>query len=301
MLVSVVIPAFNAAPFIEETLESVIRQSAVTSEIIVVNDGSTDNTCELVSRYGARVRLINQSNCGVSAARNLGVSHSTGEWIAFLDADDLWSASKLSRQLEVVNGRENVDVVHSWYRFIGDCNAIPEPPSEWTCNQYTTRAMLVNTMLPSCIMVRRSRCVPFRQWADVAADKVFVSDLLLYGARFHFLNEPLTLYRKHNAAMTRVIGAMSRSLDQKLRWARDVLAQVNEQRGDLVVSELLHWRAKEVEAQKWLRRWDRYWELRRDLARRWPASMSVPQVLKERVWPRWAYAVRDRVGHFIGR
>jgi glycosyltransferase involved in cell wall biosynthesis len=108
--ISVIIPAFNSAGTIGRALDSVIAQSHRAHEIIVVNDGSADNTCAVVRRYGAGVCLIDAPHGGASLARNRGIEASTGEWIAFLDADDHWKANKLYTQLRSAE-RENVDVV----------------------------------------------------------------------------------------------------------------------------------------------------------------------------------------------
>ena len=100
-LVSIVIPAYNAAPFIAETLESVLAQTHVHREIIVVDDGSTDGTETRVAPYLGRIRYTRQANAGAAAARNAGLRMASGDYIAFLDADDLWVAEKLEVQLRV--------------------------------------------------------------------------------------------------------------------------------------------------------------------------------------------------------
>ena len=98
--VDVIIPAFNAARFIEDALHSVLQQSWLPGKIIVVDDGSTDDTAERVRGVGsARIELLSVEHGGVSRARNIGVKRSTADYVAFLDADDRWLAKKLERQL----------------------------------------------------------------------------------------------------------------------------------------------------------------------------------------------------------
>lgn len=97
--VSVVIPAYNAAATIEKTLDSILAQTIAVGEIIVVDDGSSDATCEIVARYGDQVRVISQANAGPAAARNHGIRESQFDWIALLDADDTWLPEKLAHQL----------------------------------------------------------------------------------------------------------------------------------------------------------------------------------------------------------
>ncbi|MDF0698538.1 glycosyltransferase family A protein [Rhizobium sp. MC63] len=105
-LVSVVIPAFNASRYIELTLRSVVCQTYQNLEIIVVNDGSTDDTAKMVeqaARADSRIRLLSTSNRGVAAARNTGIRESAGRYVAFLDADDLWHQTKIEKQVNALS------------------------------------------------------------------------------------------------------------------------------------------------------------------------------------------------------
>lgn len=95
MKVSVVIPCYNCAGSIAETLESILSQSYRDVEIVAVDDGSKDSTAEVLATFADRIKVIAQPNSGVSIARNTGVQHATGDWVAFCDADDLWRADKL--------------------------------------------------------------------------------------------------------------------------------------------------------------------------------------------------------------
>ncbi|MHB1203953.1 MAG: glycosyltransferase family 2 protein, partial [Rhodospirillaceae bacterium] len=103
-VVSTVVPALNAARFIKRAIDSALAQGIAESEIIVVDDGSTDETCRIVESYRARgVRLVRHAQRrGASAARNTGIAAARGEYVAFLDADDEWLPEKLSRQLAVI-------------------------------------------------------------------------------------------------------------------------------------------------------------------------------------------------------
>ncbi|MBW3584474.1 MAG: glycosyltransferase family 2 protein [Cyanobacteria bacterium 0813] len=117
-LVSVIIPAYNAEPFIEETLTSVLAQTYPAIEVLVVDDGSQDRTPEIVEKIGkkdSRVQLLKQQNAGVAAARNLGIQKSRGEYIAPIDADDIWYPENIEKQVEcMLEGGEEVGVVYSW-------------------------------------------------------------------------------------------------------------------------------------------------------------------------------------------
>jgi glycosyltransferase involved in cell wall biosynthesis len=98
--VSCIVPVFNGERFLAEALESILDQTHQPVEVIVVDDGSTDDTPSVVATFGDRVRYVYQDNAGPAAARNRGIQESQGEFIAFLDADDLWEKTKLERQLD---------------------------------------------------------------------------------------------------------------------------------------------------------------------------------------------------------
>ncbi len=102
-MISVVIPAYNAGGFIKRTIDSVLAQTYRDYEVIVVDDGSTDNTAEAVKSYAGKIRYIYQENAGDGPARNTGIRAAKGDWIAFLDHDDEWLPEKLRLQMELLN------------------------------------------------------------------------------------------------------------------------------------------------------------------------------------------------------
>ena len=114
--VSCVVPVFNGARFLAEALESILGQTHPPFETIVVDDGSTDATPDVVRSYGDRVVYIRQENRGPAAARNTGLKRSSGEFLSFLDADDLWHQEKLSRQLARFEARPELELSMAWQR-----------------------------------------------------------------------------------------------------------------------------------------------------------------------------------------
>lgn len=113
--VTVVIPAYNAMRYLPETMETALAQTFTDFEVLVVNDGSTDNTAEWVSQVtDPRVRIVSQENKGLAGARNTGIAHAKGEYIAYLDADDLWEPTKLEKQVRCLDENPEVGLVYTW-------------------------------------------------------------------------------------------------------------------------------------------------------------------------------------------
>lgn len=117
-LVSIIIPCYNAAPWIAATIESALAQTWPEIEIIVVDDGSTDQSREVIKRYaGPKVRTIFQKNSGAAAARNAGLKPAQGDFIQFIDADDLISPGKISAQIRLLTGHAPAIATCAWGRF----------------------------------------------------------------------------------------------------------------------------------------------------------------------------------------
>ncbi|RUT02709.1 hypothetical protein DSM106972_056290 [Dulcicalothrix desertica PCC 7102] len=113
--VSVIIPAYNAEKTIRETINSVLEQTYSNLELILINDGSTDETLELINEVkDSRLQVFSYPNGGLSMARNRGITHATGEYISFIDADDLWTYDKLELQLEAFKKSPEAGVAYSW-------------------------------------------------------------------------------------------------------------------------------------------------------------------------------------------
>jgi glycosyltransferase involved in cell wall biosynthesis len=118
--VSVIIPTYNYGRFISEAIESVLAQTRAPKEIIVVDDGSTDDTAEVVARFGTKVRYVRQENAGVCAARNRGVGESDADLIAFLDADDVYVPTSLEKQVARFDEADDIGLVHCGLRVFDD-------------------------------------------------------------------------------------------------------------------------------------------------------------------------------------
>jgi glycosyltransferase involved in cell wall biosynthesis len=149
-LVSVVVPAYNAERFLDQTLRSVRAQTHRALDIVVIDDGSTDGTSALVERHQAedpRIRLITQPNFGVGAARNAGIANALGSYIAPIDADDLWHPLKIERQLQMLkNSGRNVGLVYTWCKVIDEDGRVVSTRSKPTAEGDVLAQMCVGNL-----------------------------------------------------------------------------------------------------------------------------------------------------------
>ncbi|MFA3790732.1 glycosyltransferase family 2 protein [Aliiglaciecola sp. SL4] len=161
--VSVIIPAYNASALIKPTLESVVNSTLTDFEVIVIDDGSSDNTFEVASNIDPRIQVIRQKNAGMSASRNKGIELSKGEFIALLDADDIWHPQKLEFQVNALNSNSQFDFCFteftSWHGennqdfSVSKRSASIEPSlTGWIYH----KMLLTNWALPSSVMFRKT-------------------------------------------------------------------------------------------------------------------------------------------------
>ncbi len=138
--ISVIIPAYNAEDTIKETINSVLNQTFTDFELIVVNDGSQDSTLEVISSISdSRIRVFSYSNAGLAATRNRGISQARGEYISFIDADDLWTPDKLEAQLAALKTSTQAAVAYSWTDWIDESGQFLRPGGHinWNGNVYS--------------------------------------------------------------------------------------------------------------------------------------------------------------------
>lgn len=238
-LVSIVIPAFNAADTLGETLASVSRQTYDNLDIIVIDDGSTDQTSALVEDYclrDPRARLIRQPNGGVASARNRGIDASQGAFVAFIDADDLWHPTKIAKQLKVLTTEGGkVALVYSPFRIIDvDGRVLASPPrfgaSGWVLYRHFHLNLIGNG---SSILVRKDVLEEVGGFDPVLrnAGAEGCEDLLLQlriAARYQFGEVPeyLVGYRRHPKSMSSNVDQMLRSGALAMRIALSECAGV---------------------------------------------------------------------------
>jgi glycosyltransferase involved in cell wall biosynthesis len=215
--VSVVIPAFNADAFIGETIRSVLAQTRRDLEIFVVDDGSSDTTREIVAAFGPPVRLLQQQRGGPARARNAGARASAGTWLAFLDADDLWTPDKLERQVDRAVETGAAMVVTDRIN-IGDRGSLPQRQSDIQplADGDIFEALLAgNFITTSTVLLRRDA---FEAAGGFGEDPVLPPaedwDFWLRVAHDHRVAacpEPLVYYRHHRAGISRNVQRMNAS------------------------------------------------------------------------------------------
>jgi glycosyltransferase involved in cell wall biosynthesis len=158
--VSVIIPTYNCAHYLEQAIESAMNQTYRDLEIIVLDDGSTDNTSEVVRKYGTDIRYIRQANAGLPAARNRAIESSSGEFLAFLDSDDWWEPSKLAEQVPILEGDPELGLIYTDLRVVHDDGEII--PSFLASRPLATsgyvfdRLLQSGFILPSTVLMRRT-------------------------------------------------------------------------------------------------------------------------------------------------
>lgn len=147
-IISVVIPVYNGEKTIQETIESVLNQTFSEFELIVINDGSQDSTLEIVSNIkDTRLRIFSYSNAGLSASRNRGISQAVGDYISFIDADDLWSQDKLESQFQALQTNSQAAVAYSWTNSINELGEFSRRGSHYTVNGNVYANLLIFNFL----------------------------------------------------------------------------------------------------------------------------------------------------------
>lgn len=149
--ISVIIPVYNAADFLEETLHTVFNQTYQPAEVIIIDDGSTDQTAAIIQNMDYPIRYIFQENAGSAAACNVGIRSANYDWIAFLDHDDIWHPQKLEQQVALLQEQPNTSVVFSWVDFFYD-----KKLTATASKKYELPARPMKGFLRSCILFNQS-------------------------------------------------------------------------------------------------------------------------------------------------
>jgi len=226
--VSIIIIFYNAGKFINEAIQSVINQSYINWELLLIDDGSVDQSTSIAKEYSIKYEKIfyfeheEHSNRGMSASRNLGIQNAKNEWIAFLDADDVWLPDKLSEQLAIVKLLPDIDLIYGntieWYSWDKSLNIKDQiHDRHYITNEIIYPPLLLyknrpfgqfSQPLPSGILIKKTLIdkvggfeEQFKSWND---DLAFFLKVYLSGKTF-IANKVWLKYRKHDCSQTQQI------------------------------------------------------------------------------------------------
>lgn len=206
-LISVIIPAYNAEKTIKRTIESVLNQTFSDFEIIIVNDGSQDSTVEIASSFSdSRIKVFSYPNAGAAVGRNRGFSHAVGEFIAFLDADDLWTSDKLEAQLKALQNNSKAGVAYSWADIIDECDRFICLGSHITANGnvYAQLLLVCFVVSGSNPLIRRQAFVDVGGFDESLPASQDYDLYLRLAARYDYVAvpSPQVLYRLSTTGMS---------------------------------------------------------------------------------------------------
>ena len=213
--VSVIIPAYNAETFLAEAIDSVLSQGHDPLEVIVVDDGSTDRTAGVASGYGPQVRLLQQPNGGIGSARNAGIDAATGDLLAFLDADDLWTDGALEARLALLEAQPALDgafgLVENFYDDVSDERFEVK-------TEVIARGQVAGTLL-----VRREAFLKAGMFTEVRLGEFIEWYARALDAGLRFDTAPLVILRRrvHGASTT----ATARDRTAYLRAVQSIIAR----------------------------------------------------------------------------
>jgi len=198
-LVSIVMPAYNCGKYVVEAINSVLAQTYRNWELLVLDDGSKDNTLRIIEEFSqkdSRIKAVpNGKNMGVSATRNRGIELASGEWIAFLDSDDMWKPEKLEKQFEIVE-KEAAEFLFTGSSYINEegepYKGIFEVPEKITYKKLRNQ----NVISCSSVLVRKKYFEHIKMEKDeIHEDYAVWLRILKLGVIAFGVNEPLLIYR----------------------------------------------------------------------------------------------------------
>lgn len=216
--VSVVMPVYNRERYLAAAVESVLSQTYENFELIIVDDGSLDSSVSIAQKYRSmyqdKIRILTQSNQGPSVARNNAIRQSSGDHIAFIDSDDLWSPDKLASQVNLLKRHSNVSFIYSGYFVINECGDIirecmPESTMQgliyeklWTVDNNISGGTL---LVPKCNMLAVDGFDENLRGAENLDLRIRLSKL----GKVYFVDKSLYYYRRHDSNLTTNCSAMT--------------------------------------------------------------------------------------------
>ncbi len=258
-LVSVIIPVYNSAQFLKQSLESVINQTYQNIEIICVNDGSTDKSLEILKQYSDKIIIISQENHGLASALNLGISKMKGDWFKWFSPDDVMYPYTIQTLVDKAKNNSNTILYSNWeiidengkkLREFQESNYNELSNFEYNIRLLDGQLINVNTaLIPSSLFEKNS----IRELADhVAMDyDFFLSSALLCDTKFHLISKPLIKYRIHSNQLSHK--NISKTMKYISKIKNEILIQLDDSMRIKYVNELKKYQKTKPIKQKILK------------------------------------------------
>jgi len=255
-LVSVVIPVYNSEKYLEECLNSVLEQTYSNIEIIVINDGSTDSSLEILKKYSDKVNIISQKNQGLASALNTGIKQMQGEWFKWFSPDDVMYSYTIDALVDEVKKYSNTIVYSNWEIIDENGNQLREfcesNYNELSDFEYNIRLLdgqqinVNTTLIPSSLFDK----ISIRKLDDpVAIDYAFfLYSALLCDVKFHLIQKSLVKYRIHSKQLSHK--NISNTLNYVSKIKNEILNQLENSSREKYVEELLQYQKTKPVKQK---------------------------------------------------
>jgi glycosyltransferase involved in cell wall biosynthesis len=234
--VSVIIPVYNSGEFLEESLESVLNQTYSDIEIIAINDGSTDNSLEILKQYEDKITIINQENLGLARAVNSGINKMNGKWLKWLSPDDIMYPETIALLVDATKTQSENTIVYSNWNLIDEKSHLIRQFSESNFNdlssfEYNVRLLdgqkinVNTTLIPSVLF--KNGCLFQNLENHVLVDyDFFLRAAMLFNTKFYLIPKPLIQYRIHSKQLSRK--NISKSLNYLSNVKKDIISELDE-------------------------------------------------------------------------
>ena len=243
-LVSVIIPVYNSAQFLKESIESIINQTYQNIEIICVNDGSTDNSLEILKQYSNKITILSQENNGLASALNAGIKQMNGKWFKWFSPDDVMYPYTIETLVDMARKNSDTIVYSDWemidekgkkLRYFHESNYNELSNFEYNIRLLDGQQINVNTtLIPTSLFEKCS----MRELDDpIAIDyDFFLCSALLYGIKFHLITKSLIKYRIHSKQLSHK--NILKTLDSISKIKEEILCHLDESSRNRYLSEL---------------------------------------------------------------
>ncbi|MFC1668295.1 glycosyltransferase [Chlamydiota bacterium] len=248
-LVSVIIPSYNSAQYLKEAIESCLDQTYENIEIIVIDDGSTDDTAILVKHYGNNITYVYQKNSGLASARNTGIKRAKGDYVQFLDADDIILKEKIEFQVNYLEEHKDNDVVYCDVRYFenNDKKELIDLQLQHHTGHILGKLLLEN-FIPLNVLLFSRKCIEkigvFKgdgSYLYGVEDWEYLIRIAYNGFLFGYIDEVLALCRKHSDSMSANILRMKKGGLDVMKEVRKFITD-EEQKRQLNLNKYFRWR-----------------------------------------------------------